>query len=136
MAVRDHLTMEAAQQIIQEAQEAFAQHDVPRILRSFAPDIVIRYADFPEMRGLEQAKTWLEARFKRQKNYRLRKTLRTVTGDTIGGWFEGQWEDAVTNKQMQSRGCEFLTMQDGKIAYWDCTSNAWEVGGGPTTPIV
>jgi len=45
-----------------------------------------------------------------------------------------RWEDAVTEKQMQSRGCEFLTVRDGKIVRWDCTSNAWEVGGGPSHP--
>jgi nuclear transport factor 2 (NTF2) superfamily protein len=134
--VIEEITLEEAEQVLREAQDAFIQRDVPRILQGFAPDVVIRYADFPDMKGLGELGAWLEARFKRQKNYRLKKTLRAVTGDTIAAWFEGRWEDAVTGKQMQNRGCEFLTMRDGKIARWDCTANAWEVGGSPTTPIV
>ena len=136
MEVIDQISIEEAEAILLEAQEAFIQRDVPRILRGFAPNVVIRYADFPEMQGLDTLEAWLEARFKRQKNYVLKKTLRAVTGDTIACWFEGRWEDAVTGKQMQNRGSEFLTMRDDKIALWDCTANAWEVGGGPTTPIV
>ena len=136
MEILEEITIEEAEQVLKEAQEAFIQRDVERILRGFAADIVIRYADFPEMQGLDALEAWLEARFKRQKNYQLRKTLRAVTGDTIACWFEGHWEDAVTGKQMQNRGSEFLTMRDDKIALWDCTVNAWEVGGGPTTPIV
>lgn len=136
MEVLDEITIEGAGKVLHEVQEAFIQRDVPRILRGFASNIVMRYADFTEMQGLDALGAWIEARFKRQNNYVLKKTLLAVTGDTIACWFEGRWEDAVNGKQMQNRGSEFLTMRDYKIALCDCTANAWEVGGRPTTPIV
>lgn len=136
MTAQNEVTEAEAEQILREAEAAFMARDVARILRGFTPDVVVRYADFPEMVGLAALEAWLSARFRRQLDYRLQKTLRAVSRDTIAGWFEGRWEDAVTGKTMHNRGCEILTMRDGKIARWDCTTNAWESGSGPTTPLV
>jgi hypothetical protein len=57
---------------------------IESILASYTSDIVIRFADFPEMRSKEEAKRFLVARFARQKNYQLQKTLRMVMGNMIG----------------------------------------------------
>jgi nuclear transport factor 2 (NTF2) superfamily protein len=130
------ITEADARSIVAEAEAAFMAADVPRILSLFTPDIVVRYADFPEMRGLDALENFLRMRFARQKNYRLRKTFRTVTGNTIGDSWEGQWEDTKTGKKMMGRGLEFLTISEGKAAIWEATFNVWEADGGPTTPLL
>ena len=130
------ITEAEARSIVAEAEAAFMAADVSRILSLFTPDVVVRYADFPEMRGLDALEKFLRMRFARQKNYRLRKTFRAVTGNIIGDSWEGQWEDIKTGKKMVGRGSEFLTISDGKAAIWEATFNVWESDGGPTTPLL
>jgi nuclear transport factor 2 (NTF2) superfamily protein len=123
------LSLEEAEAFLREAEEAFATADVDRIVSAFHPDVVIRYADFPEMKGIEEARRWLQARFARQRNYRLRKTLCAVTANVLGGSWEGEWEDARTGLLMQGRGLEFQTLEDGKVVYWLAAFNAWSQDG-------
>jgi nuclear transport factor 2 (NTF2) superfamily protein len=130
------LSFEEATHMVKEVEAAFAAADVERILNGFTPDVVIRFADFPEIHGKNEAERFLHARFSRQKDYQLQKTLRTVMGNMIGNYWEGKWEDAINGKRMKGRGTEFWTIRDGKIAIWEATFNVWEEGGQPATPIV
>ena len=52
---------------LQEIVYAFHQQDVERLAVDWTEDIVIRFADLPEIRGKQAAKAWLKARFARQK---------------------------------------------------------------------
>jgi|SRR5271168_5243475 len=132
----EKLSEAEARKIVAEAEAAFMAADVPRILSMFTPDVVVRYADFPEMRGIEALEKFLRARFARQKNYRLRKTFRAVTGNIIGDSWEGQWEDIKTGKKMVGRGMEFITVSKGKAVIWEAAFNAWDPEGAPTSPLV
>jgi nuclear transport factor 2 (NTF2) superfamily protein len=129
------LSRALALELVKGAEDAFGCGDVEAILRAYTDDVVIRFADIPEVRGKAAAERFLRARFERQRNYRLRKTLRMLEGDMIGNFWDGEWEDAQTGKQMVGRGTEFWTIRDGKIAIWEATFNAWERGGKPQTPI-
>jgi len=132
----EKLSEAEARKIVDEAEAAFLAADVPRILAMFTPDVIVRYADFPEMRGLDALEKFLRARFARQKNYRLKKTFRAVTGNIIGDSWEGQWEDIKTGKKMVGRGMEFITVVKGKAAIWEAVFNASEPDGAPATPLV
>ncbi len=134
--VKQQLTLDEAKRMVREVEEAFAKADVPRIVAGYTPDVIIRFADIPEIRGKAAAEAFLRSRFARQRNYRLKKTLRTLMGDIIGNYWEGDWEDAQTGKRMVGRGTEFWTIRNGKVAVWEATFNAWEQGGSPQTPIV
>ncbi len=124
-----------ANRLMREAETAFGAGDLPRILAMFTPDVIVRYADFPEMRGRDAYEAFLRARVGRQRNYRPRKTLRAVTGNVIIDSWEGDWEDAQSGKCMQGRGMECLTMRAGKVAILEAVFNAWEQGGSASTPI-
>ena len=130
------LCFEDAIRLVKEVEKAFATADIESILAGYAPDIVIRFADFPEIRGKEEAERFIRARFARQKDYRLRKTLRMVMGQMIGNTWEGTWQDTVTGKQMRGFGTEFWTLRDGKLACWEAAFNVWEEGGNPVTPLL
>jgi nuclear transport factor 2 (NTF2) superfamily protein len=121
---------------LQEIVDAFHQQDVERLAADWTEDIVIHFADIPEIRGKETAKMWLKARFDRQKNYCLKKSFQAVTGNVIGDSWTGSWMDGNTGKKMLGRGMEFLTMRDGRIAVWEAVFNAWEEGSDPATPVV
>lgn len=122
--------------MVKAAERDFASANVESILAGYTDDVVIRFADVPEIRGKAQAEKFLRARFARQKNYRLNKVLRTLQGNTIGNFWDGEWQDAQTGKQMVGRGTEFWTIRDGKLAVWEATFNVWEKGGKPQTPIL
>ena len=62
------------------------------------------------------------------KDYRLKKEFRALTGDTIANYWEGEWEDRVTGKQMAGRGVEVWEMRGGRIAVWEAAFNVNEVG--------
>jgi nuclear transport factor 2 (NTF2) superfamily protein len=70
--------------IVQRAEDTFNRGDVDAILNRYAEDIVIRFAGLPEIQGKGAAERFLRARFARQRNYKLKKTLFMVEGLKIG----------------------------------------------------
>jgi nuclear transport factor 2 (NTF2) superfamily protein len=125
-----------AKRLVQDVEDAFGAADLKRIEQGFTEDAVTRFADFPEMRGRDAVMAFLRARFTRTKDYRLRKTLHCVMGDTLANTWDASWEDAQTSKPMLGRGTEIWLVRDGRIAFWDATFNAWEKGGKPMTPLL
>jgi nuclear transport factor 2 (NTF2) superfamily protein len=130
------VTREVAIRMVREVERAFSSADISAILDSFTDDVVIRFADISEIRGKVDAERFLRARFARQSNYTLSKSLRMVEGDMIGNFWEGDWDDVQTRQKMRGRGTEFWTLRDGKIALWEATFNVWQDGRAPVTPIL
>ena len=122
------ITKEQAQQMWKDAERAINECQVDAILASFADDAVVRFADFPEMRGIDQISKFMRARFARQRDYRIRKIFKSTADNIIGGLWEGEWTDAKTGKEMAGRGAEFVKYVHGKITEWDCAFNIWEKG--------
>lgn len=110
---------------MREAEAAFGAADINRILAMFTDDVLVRYADLPEMRGLDAYAEFLRSRFARQRNYQARKSLRAVTGDLVIDSWDGAWVDAVTGSPMRGRGIEIPAMRDGKVARLDAVVNTW-----------
>lgn len=129
------MTIAEARAMIAGLVEAFHAQDVERLADGWREDIVIRFADHPEIRGKAAAKQWLAARFARQKDYKLVKSFQALTGDILGDMWTGQWTDAQTGRQMRGKGMEFLTMIEGKIALWEAVFNAWPEGEAGAVPI-
>lgn len=136
VATTEKVGRDEALRLVQLAEDSFGNGDAGTIVAGYADDVVIRFADVPEIKGKAAAEKFLQTRFARQQNYRLKKTLRMLEGNMIGNFWEGTWEDARTGKKMRGRGTEFWTMREGKVAVWEATFNVWEDGGGPATPIM
>ena len=77
--------------MVREAERAFGSADIGAILDVFTEDVVIKFADIPEIRGKSAAERFLRARFARQRNYRLSKFLRMVESNMIGNLWEAEW---------------------------------------------
>jgi nuclear transport factor 2 (NTF2) superfamily protein len=121
-------TLESARAYVKAVETAFGTGDVDKMIKGFTDDVVVRFADRPEMHGIAEVEAFLRLRMARQKNYRLTKHLRMLSGDMIGNMWEGEWEDAQTGKSMRGRGTEFWTMRGRKVAVWEATFNVWEAG--------
>jgi hypothetical protein len=127
-AVQSGFTRDEALKIVRRAEDTFNRGDVDAILGRYADDIVIRFAGIPEITGKEAAEQFLRARFARQKNYRLKKTLFMVEGFKIGATYTVRWDDAKTGKEMLGRGVELWQYRDGKLVLWEASLNVWEAG--------
>ena len=121
-----------AVKIVQRAEDTFNRGDVDAILSRYADDIVIRFAGIPEIRGKAAAEKFIRARFAREKNYRVKKTLFMVDGFKIGATFTNSWKDAKTGKETFGRGVELWEYRDGKLILWDAALDIWEKGTDTT----
>lgn len=125
---RNPRTFEEARVMVKYVESLFNPWNVDALAQGFTEDCVIRFCDIPEYRGRDKVRKMFEARSKRQKDYRLVKTLKSLMNDTICNTWEGQWIDLETGKEMAGYGCEVWKLRDGKIAEWDGAFNAWEKG--------
>ena len=75
------LSLDEAQDMVAGFVEAFHNQDVQALADGWTDDVVIRFADLPEIRGKRDAMEWVTSRFARQRGYRLVKTFQAVTGD-------------------------------------------------------
>jgi nuclear transport factor 2 (NTF2) superfamily protein len=121
-------TWDEALKVVQRAEDTFNRGDIDAILGRYADDVVIRFAGIAEIRGKVAAEKLLRARFARQNDYKLRKTLFMVEGTKIGATYTASWMDARTGKKMEGRGAEFWQYRDGKLALWEAALNVWEAG--------
>jgi nuclear transport factor 2 (NTF2) superfamily protein len=125
-----------ADALLRAVEDMFHRRDIDALVHGFTEDCVFRFAEQPEQRGRGALRSFFAARFSRQKNYRLRKTLLALDGNILANLWEGTWEDATTGKAMAGRGVEAWTMRDGMIAVWDAAFNVWEEGGERRSPIM
>jgi nuclear transport factor 2 (NTF2) superfamily protein len=130
------LRLSDAEAVLERAQRLLNAGDLSEIMKTFTSDVVVRFADFPETHGRAPLEKFLIARFARQKNYRLQKQLRAVSGNVIACCWDAEWEDGQNGRQMEGRGIELLTMRGGEIAKWEATFNVWQKGDAPSLPIV
>jgi nuclear transport factor 2 (NTF2) superfamily protein len=128
MTDRSPQTIEEARTFVAHVQSLFMPWDIPRLLAGFTEDCVVRFGDLPEFRGKAALERLFRSRSERQIGYRLRKELRALAGDIIANYWEGEWQDAGTGKQMAGRGVEIWVMRDGKIAVWEAAFNVNEKG--------
>ena len=126
----------SASLLMERAGKGYAESDVEAILDLFADDVSVVFADFPPMRGKAEFAQFVRARLARQINYRTETVVRVVNGNLIGSSWDATWTDARTGAAMRGRGCEFVTVADGKVTEFIASFNAWEEGKGPVTPIV
>jgi nuclear transport factor 2 (NTF2) superfamily protein len=130
------LTFIDAETVLERAQRLLNAGDISEVMKTFASDVVVRFADFPETYGRPPLEAFLRARFARQRNYRLQKQLRAVSGNVIVCYWDAEWDDGQNGHKMEGRGIELLTMRADEIAKWEATFNVWSKGDAPSLPIV
>lgn len=132
----ESLTWDEAGRLVAYHQGLTGSGDVKQVMKAFVPDVMVRYADFPEIRGQAELKRFMAARFFRQRNYRLQKQLRAVFGNMLVCSWDGTWEDGRDGRAMEGRGVEFMTIDQGLVVIWEAVFNVWERGLSGSLPIV
>jgi nuclear transport factor 2 (NTF2) superfamily protein len=135
-SVSKPLTRHEAERLLAHYQDLASSGAPDRMIEAFTSDVIVRFADFPEMRGHAELKRFIVARVARQKNYRLKKRLRAISGDVIVCSWEGTWEDGRDGRSMEGSGVEIMTVWHGKVKVWEAVFNVWERGKSGSLPIV
>src|SRR3954453_18843678 len=115
MTGRNPQTIEAARAFVGHVESLFMPWNIPALLDGFTEDCVIRFGDMPEFRGKDALEQLFRSRAERQLGSRLKKELRSLSGDMIANYGGGEGGRAVTGKEMAGRGVEVWTMRDGKV---------------------
>jgi nuclear transport factor 2 (NTF2) superfamily protein len=134
--MRNPATIEEARALVKQVESLFMPWNIEALVAGFTEDCVVRFGDLPEIRGRAALEKLFQARRSRQRNYRLRKELRSFAGDTLANTWEGEWEDAETGKKMYGHGVEIWVMREGKIALWEAAFNFKAVGKTSAMGIV
>lgn len=129
MADRNPQTINEARAFVAQVESLFMPWNIPALVAGFTDDCVVRFGDLAEFRGKAALEKLFRSRRERQRDYRLRKELRAFAGDMIANYWEGEWEDRPTGRQMQGRGVEVWRLRDGRIAVWEAAFNVNEKGG-------
>lgn len=97
-------TLETARQKVQMAEDAWNTRDPERVAGAYTPDTEWRNrAEF--LHGREQVVAFLRAKWVKEHDYRLRKTLWAFTENRIAVRFEYEWHDD-TGQWWRSHGNE------------------------------
>ena len=97
-------TLESATQKVRGAEDAWNSRDPDRVAQVYTEDTVWRNrAEFPV--GREQVRLFLQRKWAKELDYRLKKTMWTFGEDRIAVTFEYEWHD-VTGQWHRSYGNE------------------------------
>ncbi len=121
---RNPQTDEEAKAFVQHVESLFMPWNIDALVAGFTEDCVVRFGTLPEFRGRQALRAFFTARSSKQKGYRLKKSFRTLTNDTITNVWEGEWQDAESGAAMRGFGVELWVMRDGKIAIWEAAFNS------------
>jgi nuclear transport factor 2 (NTF2) superfamily protein len=121
---RSPQTVEEAKALVKHVESLFTPWNIDALVAGFTDDCVVRFGTVPEFRGSEALRAFFTARSGKQKGYRLRKTFRALTNDTITNIWEGEWQDADSGTPMHGFGVELWVMREGKIAVWEAAFNS------------
>jgi nuclear transport factor 2 (NTF2) superfamily protein len=120
---RNPRTLEEARALVKHVESLFMPWNIDALADGFTEDCIVRFGNVPELRGREAVRAFFTTRSARQKNYRLTKQLRSLSGDTITNVWDGAWEDAESTTAMKGFGVEVWVLRDGKIAVWEAAFN-------------
>lgn len=86
--------LETARQKVQAAEDAWNSRDPERVSLAYTEDTVWRNRD-EFLNGRAEVKAFLERKWAKELDYRLRKSLWAFTGNRIAVRFEYEWHDAA-----------------------------------------
>ena len=116
-------TVEEARGFVKHVESLFMPWNIDALADGFTEDCIVRFGNLPELKGREAVRAFFRTRSARQRNYRLTKQLRSLSGDTITNVWDGAWEDADSGAAMKGFGVEVWVLRDGKIALWEAAFN-------------
>ena len=91
--IKPPFTLESATRKVQMAEDAWNSRDPERVSLAYSPDSEWRNrTEF--LKGREEIKAFLQRKWAKELDYRLKKTLWTFGDNRIAVTFEYEWHDA------------------------------------------
>jgi nuclear transport factor 2 (NTF2) superfamily protein len=106
------------EELVRGAEAAYGALDIDRIMGLFDAEIVFFWNGELGATGLDQLRRWHESSFANVRDYRIRKTLRAASGDTIAVEWADSWVDAATDARREGHGAEFWIMKGNRLREW------------------
>ena len=98
--------------------------NVTPIMRVFAEDAEVEYADVPSIKGHAEIRSFLQGRFDGLSDYHLRKRLRLMMPPLLCIELNVRWSSLAAPKMIhRTRAFEILTIAESRIAKWELVSN-------------
>ena len=119
---RNPRNVEEARALVAHVESLFMPWNIDALVDGFTEDCEVRFGNV-EVRGRAALRAFFAARSAKQRNYRLRKRLRALSGGMLTNVWQGEWQDAQTSAPMKGFGVELWVMRDGKIAVWEAAFN-------------
>lgn len=129
-------TFSEAEALLRHVESLCMPWNVDAMAEGFTEDCIARFGLLPEMHGREAIREFFLKRSMRQKNYKLRKSLRAMMGSTLAMDWTGTWEDAETGVAMQGHGVEIWQLRAGKLAVWEAAFNISKKNSSDNLAIV
>jgi hypothetical protein len=108
-------TEETARQKVQMAENAWNSRDPEKVCMAYTIDTEWRNRD-EFINGREEVKAFLQRKWAKEMNYRLKKELWAFTGNRIGVRFEYEWHDA-SGQWYRSYGNEMWEFNDNGLMH-------------------
>src|SRR5437588_7928304 len=86
-------TAEEARAFVAHVESLFMPWSIDGLVDGFTEDCEVRFGNV-ELHGRAALRAFFAARSAKQRNYRLRKRLRALSGDMLSNVWEGEWQDA------------------------------------------
>jgi nuclear transport factor 2 (NTF2) superfamily protein len=112
-----------ARALVKHVESLFMPWNIDALVDGFTEDCVVRFGTVAEFRGRDKLRAFFTARSAKQKDYRLSKQFRALSGDTVANVWHGEWQDAESGVAMKGFGVEIWQMRGGKIALWEAAFN-------------
>jgi nuclear transport factor 2 (NTF2) superfamily protein len=112
-----------ASALVKHVESLFMPWNIDALVDGFTEDCVVRFGTVAEFRGRDKLRAFFTAPSAKQKDYRLSKQFRALSGDTVANVWHGKWQDAESGVAMKGFGAEIWQMRGGKIALWEAAFN-------------
>jgi uncharacterized protein (TIGR02246 family) len=106
------------EEIVKQAEAAYAAHDIDRVADLFDPEVVVYFNGKKKFEGRDALVEFERKEFESRITKSIKKTLRAASGNVIAVEWEGSFVDKASGDTWVFYGGEFWTMRDNRLIEW------------------
>jgi nuclear transport factor 2 (NTF2) superfamily protein len=106
------------EEIVKKAEEAYAAQDLDLVKNLFDPEVVVFWNGKKFLEGRDQVIEFERKNFSSWTDFKIKKTLRAASSDTIAVEWEGTFIDKQSGKFTEMYGGEFWKIRDDRLIEW------------------
>ena len=106
------------EEIVRQAEAAYAAHDIARVADFFAPDIIVYFNGKKKFEGRDAVVAFEREEFESRITKKMKKTVRAASENVIALEWEAIFVDKASGETSELYGAEFWTMRDNRLLEW------------------